>query len=51
MAYRKNVHIVQRENGWGALREGGQRATQVYDTQAQAIQARRQMARRGRASC
>ncbi len=47
MANRKNVHIVQRDNGWGTLREGGQRATQVYDTQAQAIQAGRQMARQG----
>ena len=47
MANRKNVHIVQRDNGWGTLREGGQRATQVYDTQSQAIQAGRQMAREG----
>lgn len=47
MANRKNVHIVQRDNGWGALREGGQRATQVHDTQAEAIQAGRQMARQG----
>lgn len=22
MANRKNVHIVQRDNGWGTLREG-----------------------------
>jgi hypothetical protein len=47
MANRNNIHIVQRENGWGTLREGGQRATQVFDTQAQAIQAGRQMARQG----
>lgn len=47
MANRNNVHIVQRDNGWGTLREGGQRATQVFDTQAQAIQAGRQMARQG----
>jgi hypothetical protein len=47
MANRKNVHVVQRDNGWGTLREGGQRATQVYGTQAQAIQAGRQMARQG----
>lgn len=51
MANRKNVHVVQRDNGWGTVREGGQRATQVFDTQAQAIQAGRQMARRVRASC
>jgi hypothetical protein len=45
MANRKNVHVVQRDDGWGTLREGGQRATLVYDTQAQAIQAGRQMAK------
>lgn len=47
MANRKNVHVVQRKNRWGTIREGGQRATQVYDTQTQAIQAGRQMARQG----
>jgi len=47
MANRKNVHIVQRDNGWGTLREGGDRATKLFDTQAQAIQAGRQMARQG----
>lgn len=47
MANRNNVHVVQRDNGWGTLREGGQRATQVFNTQAQAIQAGRQMARQG----
>lgn len=47
MANRKNVHVVQRNNDWGTIREGGQRATQVYDTQTQAIQAGRQMARQG----
>jgi Uncharacterized protein conserved in bacteria (DUF2188) len=47
MANRKNVHIVQRGDGWGTLREGAQRATGIFDTQAQAIQAGRQMARQG----
>ena len=47
MANRKNVHIVQRDEGWGTLREGGQRATQVYNTQAEAIRAGRDMARQG----
>lgn len=45
MANRKNVHVVQRGSGWGTLREGSDRATQVFDTQAQAIQSGRQMAR------
>ena len=37
MANRKNVHVVQRGDQWGTLREGGQRASQVFDTQAQAL--------------
>jgi len=45
MANRKNVHVVQRDGGWGTLREGAQRARHVYDTQAQAIEVGRQMAR------
>ena len=48
MANRSNVRVVQRENGWGTLREGAQRATQVFETQARAIQAGRQMARQGK---
>jgi len=48
MASRNNVHFVQRDNGRGALREGGQRATEVFAIQAQTIQAVRQMARQGR---
>jgi len=47
MVNRNNVHIVRRDNGWGTLREGGQRTTQVFETQAKAIQAGRQMARHG----
>lgn len=47
MASRDNVHIVRRGDQWGTLREGGQRATQVFDTQQQAIDAGRQMVRQG----
>jgi Uncharacterized protein conserved in bacteria (DUF2188) len=47
MANRRNVHVVQRGDGWGALREGGRRASEVFDTQAAAIQAARQMAKQG----
>ena len=43
-----NVHIVQRGDQWGTLREGGQRATQVFDTQKQAIAAGRDMAKQGK---
>ncbi|MNL59924.1 hypothetical protein D3C87_1836920 [compost metagenome] len=45
MANRNNVHIVRRADQWGTLREGGQRATQVFDTQQQAIDAGRLMAK------
>lgn len=45
MVNRNNVHIVRRNNGWGILWEGGRRVTQVFDIQAQAIQAERRMAR------
>lgn len=41
----KNVHVVQRGNQWGALREGASRTSGNFDTQAQAISAGRQMAR------
>lgn len=47
MANRNNIHVVQRNNGWGTLREGAQRATEVFGTQAEAIQAGRAMARQG----
>ena len=44
----KNVHIVQRDDQWGALREGASRTSANYDTQAEAIQAGRDMARAGK---
>ncbi|GAB2893520.1 DUF2188 domain-containing protein [Uliginosibacterium flavum] len=43
----KNVHVVRRGDGWGTLREGGERASSVHDTQAEAIEAGRDMARNG----
>lgn len=47
MKNRNNVHIVKRDNQWGTLREGGQRVTQVFDTQKQAIDSGRGMAKQG----
>lgn len=44
----KNVHIVRRPGGWGALREGGQRVGQIFSTQAEATKKGRQMAKEGR---
>ena len=47
MANRNNVHVVQRGDQWGTLREGGERASGLYNTQAEAIEAGREMAREG----
>lgn len=47
MAKRNNVHIVQRGDQWGTLREGGERVSSLHDTQAEAIEAGRDMAREG----
>lgn len=47
MANRNNVHIVQRGDQWGTMREGGERVSGLYDTQAAAIEAGREMAREG----
>lgn len=44
----KNVHVVQRGDQWGTLREGGKRASSLHDTQAEAIKAGRDMARQGK---
>ena len=46
MAKRTNIHVVPRENGWGAIREGNQRATSVHSTQREAQEAARQVAQR-----
>ena len=48
MANRNNVHIVQRGDKWGTLREGGERVSGLHNTQAAAVAAGREMAREGR---
>lgn len=48
MAKSKNVHVVQRGDQWGTLREGAKRASNLHDTQAEAIKAGRDMAREGK---
>ena len=45
MANPKNVHVVQRGNQWGTLREGAIRTSSNHSTQAQAIQAGRNITR------
>lgn len=47
MTDRNNIHIVQRGDQWGTLREGGDRVSNLHDTQAEAIEVGRDMARQG----
>jgi hypothetical protein len=48
MANPNNVHVVKRGDQWGTLREGGERASSLHDTQAEAVKAGRDMAREGK---
>lgn len=48
MSNRNNIHVVRRGSQWGALREGGDRASGLFGTQDQAINVARQMARQGK---
>lgn len=41
----KNQHVVPHQDGWAVKGEGNQRATSVHDTQQQALDAARQIAR------
>ncbi|BBG88103.1 MULTISPECIES: DUF2188 domain-containing protein [Aeromonas] len=41
----KNQHVVPHEDGWAVKGEGNQRATSVHNTQQQAIDAAREIAR------
>jgi uncharacterized protein YdaT len=41
----KNVHVVKHPAGWAVKKEGAQRASQVTQTQKQAIDAGRQVAK------
>lgn len=41
----KNQHVVPHPNGWAVKGEGNGRATSVYDTQQEAIDAGREIAR------
>lgn len=43
---KKDIHVVPHADGWATQKEGGQRAGKVTDTQAQAIDAAREQARR-----
>ena len=41
----KNQHVVPHQDGWAVKGEGNQRATSVHNTQQQAFDAARQIAR------
>ena len=40
----KNQHVVPHENGWAVRGEGNQRVTSTHGTQAEAIEAGREIA-------
>jgi uncharacterized protein YdaT len=42
----KNQHVVPHQDGWAVKGAGNQRATSVHDTQQQAIDAARDIARK-----
>jgi sporulation protein YlmC with PRC-barrel domain len=48
MAKQPSVHVERRDDGWAVIREGTQRATSVYPTQAEAAKEGRHIARRDR---
>lgn len=41
----KNQHVVPAGDGWGVRGEGNSRLTSVHDTQAEAIESAREIAR------
>lgn len=45
MTKKKNVHIVKRPDGWGVLKKGNKRASQVLGTKAEATKAGRTVAK------
>jgi hypothetical protein len=43
---KKNVHVVPRNGDWAVKRAGAQRVSSHHDTQAEAVNAARQLAKR-----
>lgn len=41
----KNQHVVPHDGGWAVRGEGNERVTSIYDTQAEAIDRAREIAR------
>lgn len=44
MSKKEDVHTVPHENGWANVRPGGERASSVHTTQAEAIERGREIA-------
>lgn len=42
---KKDYHVVPQADGWALKREGAQRASSLHNTQAQAIEAGKQLAK------
>lgn len=42
----KNIHVTPRPDGWATIPEGGARASKIYATQQQAIDAARDQTQR-----
>lgn len=45
---KKDIHVVPHEQGWAVRREGGDRASSVHDTKAEAMEQARNQGRRER---
>ena len=45
MTRKRNQHVVPTKDGWAVRRAGSPRATKVFDTQREAIQRGREIAR------
>lgn len=43
---KKDIHVVPHESGWAVRREGGDRASSVHDTKADAMEQARDQGRR-----
>lgn len=43
---KKDIHVVPHKDGWAVKKEGGERASSLHDTQADALKAARDQGRR-----
>ena len=45
---KKDIHVVKHDDGWAIRREGGERASSVHNTKAEAMEQARDLGRRDR---